>query len=56
MALIDGKPVKTFENEEHLLIRARVSKGDHSFVLHLDKAAENTLMSSSDDFKYCQPK
>ena len=56
MVLIDGKPVKTFENEEHLLIRARVSKGDHSFVLHLDKAAENTLMSSSDDFKYCQPK
>jgi hypothetical protein len=56
VALIDGTPVKTFKNEQHLLIRARVSKGDHRFVLYLDKAAENTFMSSSDDFKYCQPK
>jgi hypothetical protein len=56
VALIDGTPVKTFKNEQHLLIRARVSKGDHRFVLYMDKAAENTFMSSSDDFKYCQPK
>jgi hypothetical protein len=55
VASIDGKPVKTFENEQHLVIRATVSAGDHKFVLHVDKPAENTYMSSSDDFKYCQP-
>jgi hypothetical protein len=52
-ALIDGKPVGLFRNEEHLLIRADVSAGDHQFVLHLDKPAENTSMSSNDDLKYC---
>jgi hypothetical protein len=56
VALIDGKTVKTFQNEQHLLIRAGVSAGDHRFVLHVDKPAENTFMSSSEDFKYCQPK
>jgi hypothetical protein len=56
VALIDGKTVKTFRNEQHLHIHARVPAGDHMFVLHLDRSAENTFMSSSDDFKYCQPK
>ena len=56
VALIDGKAVTTFQNEKHLLIRARVSKGDHMFVLRVNKPAENTFMVSSDDFKYCQPK
>jgi hypothetical protein len=56
VVLIDGKTVKTFQNEQHLLIRAGVHAGDHRFVLHLDKSAENTFMSSNDDFKYCQPK
>jgi hypothetical protein len=56
VALIDGKTVKTFQNEQHLLIHASVSAGDHRFALHLDRQAENTFMSSNDDFKYCQPK
>jgi hypothetical protein len=56
VALIDGKTVHAFHNEQHLLIRARVSAGDHRFVLHVDRPAENTFMSSNDDFKYCRPK
>ena len=56
VARIDGKTVKTFHNEQHLLIRAHVSRGDHRFILNVDRPAENTFMSSSDDFKYCQPK
>ena len=56
VALIDGKTVTTFQNEKHLVIRTRVSKGDHMFVLRVNKPAENTFMVSSDDFKYCQPK
>ena len=54
VALIDGKTVKTFQNEQHLLIRALVSAGDHRFILRVNKPAENTFMSSSDDFKYCR--
>jgi len=54
VATIDGKMAKTFRNEQHLLIRARVSAGDHSFILRVNKPAENTFMSSNDDFKYCQ--
>ena len=53
VALIDGKTVKTFQNEKHLIIYARVSAGDHRFNLTLDRPAENTFMSSNDDFKYC---
>jgi len=56
VASIDGKTVTTFRNEQHLLIRARVAAGDHRFVLHVDSPAENTFMSSNDDFKYCQAK
>ncbi len=56
VALIDGKTVKTFQQEQHVLIRASVPAGDHGFVLRVNKRAENTLMISSDDFKYCKPK
>jgi hypothetical protein len=52
---IDGKTIKTFKDEQHLLIYAHVLAGDHTFNLRLDKPAANTLMSSHDDFKYCQP-
>ena len=55
VALIDGKAVSTFQNEQHLLIRASVPAGDHRFVLRVNRPAENTFMSSSDEFKYCQP-
>ena len=56
IVLIDGKSIKTFKNETHLLVHAHVLAGDHRFDLHLDKPAANTFMSSKDDFKYCQPK
>jgi hypothetical protein len=55
VALIDGKIVKTFKNEQHLSIRADVFAGDHQFALHLDGPAENTSMSRNGDFKYCPP-
>ncbi len=55
VALIDGKIVKIFRNEQRLSIRADVFAGDHRFVLHLDKPAETTSMSSNADFKYCPP-
>lgn len=53
--LIDGNAIKTFKDERHLVIYETVSAGNHMFVLHLDKAASNTAMSSHSDFKYCQP-
>ncbi len=56
VALIDGKIVKTFKNEQHLSIRADVFAGDHQFVLHLDRPVENTSISSNEDFNYCQTK
>jgi hypothetical protein len=56
VALIDGKIVKIFKNEQRLSIRAHVFAGDHQFVLHLDRPAENTSMSGNGDFKYCPPK
>jgi hypothetical protein len=56
VALIDGKVVKTFKNEQRLSIRALVFAGDHQFVLHLDRSAENTFRSSNDDFSFCQAK
>jgi hypothetical protein len=55
-ALIDGKVVKIFHSEQRLSIRAHVSAGDHQFILHLIRPAENTLISSNDYFKYCQAK
>jgi hypothetical protein len=54
-ALIDGKVVASFKNEQHLLIHAAVSSGNHQFRLVLDKPATLTFMNSNDDFKYCQP-
>ena len=56
VALIDGKIVKIFKNEQHLSIRADVFAGDHQFAVHLDKPAENTSMSRNDDFEFCPPK
>lgn len=56
VALIDGKIVKIFKNEQHLSIRADVVTGDHQFALHLDRPAENTSMFRNDDFEYCPPK
>jgi hypothetical protein len=55
-ALIDGKVVKDFKNEQHLSIRAHVLPGNHQLLLRLDRPAENTFMSSNDDFAYCPPK
>jgi hypothetical protein len=43
--------VKIFKNQQRLSIRAHVFAGDHQFVLHLDRPAENTFMSSNDDFE-----
>src|SRR6204780_2136207 len=54
-AVIDGKAVATFKDEQHLRIYAAVSPGNHQFRLILDKAATLTFMNSNDDFKYCQP-
>jgi hypothetical protein len=56
VALIDGKVVRIFKIEQRLSIRAHVFAGDHHFVLHLDRPAEITFMSSNDDFEYCQAK
>lgn len=56
VALIDGKVVKIFKNEQRLSIRAHVFAGDQQFVLHLDRPAESTFVSSNDDFKYCHAK
>jgi hypothetical protein len=56
VARIDGKVVKIFKNERSLSIRAHVFAGDHQFVLHLDRPAKNTFMSSNEDFRYCQAK
>jgi hypothetical protein len=53
-ALIDGKTVKTFNDQQHLRIYAPVSPGNHQFRLILDKPATLTFMVSNDDFKYCQ--
>ncbi len=55
VALIDGKIVRRFRNEQQLAIRADVSTGDHQFVLGLDKPAEYTSMPGNDDVGYCAP-
>ncbi|MEP6960758.1 MAG: hypothetical protein ABI995_01685 [Acidobacteriota bacterium] len=52
--LIDGKQVMKFKGERHLKVVADVAAGQHRFDLKLDRPALNTLMSSHDDFKYCQ--
>jgi len=53
VALIDGKPVQTFMNTQHLMIRADVAAGDHLFVLRLDGTAERTSMWRNNDAAYC---
>jgi hypothetical protein len=56
VALIDGKAVKIFRYEQRLSVRAHVFAGNHQFVLYLERPAENTFVSSNDDFEYCQAK
>lgn len=56
VALLDGKIVKVFRNEQHVSVRADVLAGDHQFELDLDQFAENTSMSRNDDFEDCRPK
>jgi hypothetical protein len=56
VALIDGKVVRRFKNQQRLSIRAHVFAGDHQFVLHLDRPAGNPLISTNDDFGSCQAK
>jgi len=56
VALIDGKAVELFKYEQRLSVRAHVFAGNHQFVLYLERAAENTFVSSNDDFEYCQAK
>lgn len=53
-ALIDGKIVKTFKNEQHLSISADVAAGNHWFVLRIDRPAQNASISRHRDFSYCR--
>jgi hypothetical protein len=55
-ALIDGKIVKEFKNEQRLWVHADVSAGNHWIVLRVDRPAENAAISSNGDFKYCPAK
>jgi hypothetical protein len=55
VALVDGKIVGRFRNEQRVSVRTEVSAGDHRFALHLDSPADYTSMSSSDDLRYCPP-
>lgn len=54
VALIDGRVVGIFRNEQHLPIRADVFAGNHQFVLHLDRPAGTAFMSTNDDLEYCR--
>jgi hypothetical protein len=53
VALVDGKIVGTFKNEQRLWIHADVSAGTHWLVLRVDRPAENASISNSSDLKYC---
>ncbi|HXE64989.1 MAG TPA: hypothetical protein VN519_15705 [Bryobacteraceae bacterium] len=55
-ALIDGRIIKTFKNEQRLWIAADVSSGDHWLVLHVDRRADSASISSNRDFTYCPAK
>jgi hypothetical protein len=55
-ALIDGKIIRTFRNEQRLSISADVSAGNHWFVLRVDRPAENASISRSGDLQYCPAK
>jgi hypothetical protein len=52
-ALMDGKIIQAFKNEQNLWIHADVSAGNHWFVLRVDRPAENASISGNGDFKYC---
>lgn len=56
VAMIDGKVVKLFKNEQRLSVRAHVLAGDHQFALRLDRPAKSAFMPSNADFEYCQAK
>lgn len=53
---IDGKIIKTFENEQRLWINANLSAGNHWLVLRVDRPAENASISGNGYFKYCRAK
>lgn len=55
-ALIDGKIVKTFKNEQRLSVHTDLSAGNHWFVLRVDRPAENASISGNRDVKYCPAK
>jgi len=55
-ALMDGKIVRTFKNEQRLWIPADVSAGNHWLVLRVDRPAENASISGNGDLKYCPAK
>lgn len=52
-ALMDGKILRTFKNEQRLWISAEMSAGKHWFVLRVDRPAENASISGNPDFQYC---
>jgi hypothetical protein len=56
VALIDGKIVQTFKNEQRLWIHADVSAGNHWFVLRADRPAGNASISTNGDLQYCPTK
>ncbi len=56
VALIDGKIVDTFKNEQRLWIHADVPAGNHWLVLRVDRPADNASISSDRDLKYCPAK
>jgi hypothetical protein len=55
-ALMDGKIVRTFKDEQRLSISTDVSAGDHWFVVRVDRPAENASISRNRDFKNCPAK
>ena len=55
-ALLDGKIVQAFKNEQRLWIHADVSAGNHWLVLRVDKPAENASIPGNRDLKYCPAK
>ncbi len=56
VALMDGKIVRTFQNERRLWIHADVSAGNHWFAVRADRPAENAAISSNGNFEYCPAK
>jgi len=52
-ALLDGKIVRKFRNEQRLWISADLPAGNHWFVVRVDKRAENASIAADRDFKSC---